>query len=107
MLFTHLLSRNFNLRTFFSQNFNLRTFLSSGKFLRAKICSPESFRIFCLWEKLAKENPNTKKCVGGERAGSFGINEVFFVQETVKIRHQHLQAEETVNAGCSTYYKEH
>ena len=49
MLFTHILSRNFNLRTFFSQNLNLRTFLSSGKFLRAKICSLESFWLFCLW----------------------------------------------------------
>ena len=42
------MSHNLNLRTFCPLNFNLRTFLSSGKFLRAKICSPESFRLFCL-----------------------------------------------------------
>ena len=39
----------FCLRTVLLQIFNSRSFLSSGKFLRAQICSPESFCLFCLW----------------------------------------------------------
>ena len=57
-------------------------------------------------EKHAKEMPNTKECVRGETARSLGINEVYFVQETVKIRNQDLQTEETITVSCSTYYKE-
>ena len=57
--------------------------------------------------KHAEETPGTRECVLGDRYGSLGTLDVFFVQETIEIRHLHLQTEVTVNAGCSTYYKEH
>ena len=57
-------------------------------------------------EKHAEELPGSRECVGGERADTLRTLEVFFVQETIKIRRLNLQTEETVNAGCSTYYKD-
>ena len=49
--------------------------------------------------KHAEEKQNTRECVCGEGSGSLGIHEVFFVQEITI-------SEVTVNAGCSTYYKD-
>ena len=50
--------------------------------------------------KHAKETEDTKECVDGERGGSLGIHQVFFVQEEIQLPHGH------VTAGCSTYLKD-